>query len=72
MKLWGNHNDISLWMLFSEGDETLAERLVLFLVHPEHLNHSKFTPASTVIEPERYWKLIRHGRFRPSTTWKGI
>lgn len=43
MKLWGGHEDISLWMLYPEGDDfTQVERLVLFVWHPEYVGQRKF------------------------------
>lgn len=43
IKLWGDYDEISLWMLYPEEDETYSrvERLVLFVWHPEYLGRSE-------------------------------
>lgn len=43
MKLWGDYKDISLWLLYPEGDDyTRVERLVIFAWHPEYVGQREF------------------------------
>lgn len=48
MRLWGDYRNISLWALSSE-DNTLVERLVLFLWHPEYVNQGKLTMNPSLV-----------------------
>ncbi|KAG6364974.1 hypothetical protein INS49_006579 [Diaporthe citri] len=41
LKLWGAYQGFSLWILRPEGDNTRAERLVLFLWHPEYVTNKQ-------------------------------
>lgn len=42
MKLWGDYEGISLWLLYAEGDDfARVERLVLFVWHPEYVEKRK-------------------------------
>lgn len=45
LKLWGAYQGFSLWILRPEGDNTRAERLVLFLWHPEYVTNSEFSSS---------------------------